>query len=385
MKNIKIIGSGISASTLANLLANKGWKVDVYEKNNFVGGNCYDFINKDGILIHKFGPHIFHTNDDEVFEFISKFTQLNSYQNRVLVKMGNMTFPLPINFLSIKTIINNDNRSNKIILKLKNCFPNKKTITLFELLQIKDSEVSKLGKWLYDNIYSNYTAKMWGKKLEEIDPNTINRVKIILGNEHNYFPDDKYQGLPLNGYTSMIKSMLNHKNIKVHLNVDVCKHLEFNEQILWDDKEFNEPIVYCGPLDEALDYKYGMLPYRSLDIQFETYNVSVFQEAPIINYPSHPNMTRIVDYKQMTFQKNADKSTISKEYPGQFDLNSKKFNMRFYPIVNQESIKAYDKYLSYFKKYRNFYPLGRLAQYKYFDMDDAIKQAMSLAKELLHA
>lgn len=385
MKKIKIIGCGISGSVLANILANNGWIVDIYDKNDFIGGNCYDYVNNDGILIHKFGPHIFHTSDDEVFNFISKFTKLNSYQNKVLVRTGDIIFPLPVNFNSIKIIANKINISNDIINKLKKSFPSKKTITLFELQQIKDTEITKLARWLYDNVYSNYTAKMWGKKLEEIDPSTISRVKIVLGYEHNYFPDDKYQGVPIGGYTSMIKNILNHINIKVHLNTNALEHLKFNEKMLWDDQECNELIVYCGPLDEALDYKYGMLPYRSLDIKFETHNVSVYQEAPIINYPDDPSMTRIVDYKQMTFQKNVGKSTISKEYPGQFDLNSKRFSSRYYPIVNQETANLYDKYLSYFGKYKNFYPLGRLAQYKYFDMDDAIKQAISLAKEILHA
>lgn len=385
MKKIKIVGCGISGSVLANILANNGWDVDIYDKNDFVGGNCYDFINSDGILIHKFGPHIFHTNDEEVKNFINKYTKLNSYQNKVLVRIKDLAFPLPINFNSIRTVLNNSEISDEIIEKLKKCFPNKKTITLFEMNQIKDYEIVKLAKWLYDNVYSNYTAKMWGKTIEQIDPDTINRVKIVLGYEHNYFPDDKYQGLPLNGYTAMIKNILNHPNIKVHLKTNALEHLKFKEKILWDDNECGETIVYCGPLDEALDYKYGMLPYRSLEIKFETHNVSSYQEAPIINYPADPIMTRIVDYKQMTLQNNVNKSTISKEYPGQFDLSSKRFNTRFYPIVNHENMNLYDKYLSYFRKYKNFYPLGRLAQYKYFDMDDAIKQAMFLAKELLHA
>ncbi len=383
MKKIKIIGCGISGVTLANKLANKGWHVDIYDKNPFVGGNCYDLYDKNGILIHKFGPHIFHTNFEEAYEFINKFTKLNSYVNKVLVSVDSKTFPLPINFESIKVIMGKD--AQEIIDSLKKIFQNRKLVTLFELQQVREPLIYKFVLWVTNNVYLNYSAKMWGTKFENIDPNIINRVKIVLSSEHNYFPDDKYQGLPIDGFTKMISRMLDHPNIHLHLNVNVSTLLKFEDNILWDNKPIQEPIVYCGSLDELLDYKYGVLPYRSLKIEFETVKKDYFQEAPVVNYPSHPTMTRITEYKKMTFQKVKNLTTISKEYPNAFDIESTDFNTRYYPIQNKANLSMYEKYKSFFSKYSNFYSLGRLAQYKYFDIDDAIMNALQLAKELSNA
>lgn len=377
-----IVGCGISAATVANVLANKGWKVTIYEKQGFVGGNCYDSYDKDGILIHNFGPHIFHTSYEDVYQFISKFTKLNGYVNKVLVNVDNKLFPLPINFKSIEIIMGS--KAKDVIATLTNKFLGKKTITLFDLRQIDEPLVKEFLDYISKNVYFNYSAKMWGKKFEEIDPSTINRVKIVLGYEHNYFPEDKYQGLPINGYTDMIKKMLDHPNINVKLNTNALDFIKFEDQITFEGKPLDCPLVFCGPLEEAAKYKYGTLPYRSLNIKFETLKQDKFQETAVVNYPADPKMTRIAEYKQMSLQKLNGVTTISREYPGQFDLKSKEFNVRYYPIVNPDNMAIYDKYASEFKKYKNFYPLGRLSQYKYFDMDDAIKQALDLADRLSH-
>ncbi len=382
MKKIKIIGAGISGVALANVLANNGWKVDIYEKKPYVGGNCYDLRNNN-ILIHKFGPHIFHTDKKEIYDFISKFCSLNGYVNKVFVKTNSKTFPLPINFKSIRKICGV--KANKIIHILKTKFPGKKTITLFDAQKINDVNVKDFIKWIGNNVYFNYSQKMWGVKFSQIDPKTINRVKIVLGTEHNYFPDDRYQGLPKDGYTKMIQKMLSHRNIKLHLNYDALKHIELKKQLFWDKEKCGTPIVYCGPLDEVFKFKYGMLPYRSLDIHFKLFNKTHFQKSGVVNYPSHPKMTRIAEYKYLTKQKIFGKTIISEEYPGEFKPKSKKFNVRYYPIINNKNLNLYKKYFLLAKKYKNFYPLGRLAQYKYFDMDDAIENALLLAKRLLNA
>lgn len=379
-KKITIVGCGISGATLANILANKGWDVTIYEKQNHIGGNCYDSYDKAGILIHNYGPHIFHTSYEDVYQFVTKFTKLNGYLNKVLVNVDNKLFPLPINFKSIEIIMGD--KAKEIIELLKKQFVNKKTITLFDLRQIDNSLVKEFVTYISNNVYFNYSSKMWGTKFENIDPNTINRVKIVLGYEHNYFPEDKYQGLPVNGYTEMIKQMLKHKNIKVDLNTDALKLIKFENKIMLNGQELAHPLVYCGPLDEALNYKYGMLPYRSLNIKFEALNSDTYQDVAVVNYPADPTMTRIAEYKHMTKQVLTGITSISREYPGQFDLNSNEFNVRYYPIINDENNCLYQKYLNEFKKYSNFYPLGRLSQYKYFDMDDAMKQAIELANKL---
>ncbi|MBQ0045397.1 MAG: UDP-galactopyranose mutase, partial [Mycoplasma sp.] len=373
-KKLTIVGCGISAATLANVLANRGWIINIYEKQHFMGGNCYDSYNSVGVLVHNFGPHIFHTSYEDVYKFISKFTNLNGYVNKVLVNVDNKLFPLPINFKSIEIIMGD--KAKDVINILKTKFAGKKTITLFDLRQIDNPIVKEFLDYISKNVYFNYSAKMWGKKFEEIDPNTINRVKIVLSYEHNYFPEDKYQGLPSSGYTDMIKKMLDHPNIHVTLGTNALDLIKFGKTITIKGQELTEPLVYCGPLDEALDYKYGTLPYRSLNIKFEALNKTKFQETAVVNYPAHPTMTRIAEYKQMTLQELDNVTTLSKEYPGEFDLKSTDFNVRYYPIINPQNTELYQKYASEFKKYPNFYPLGRLSQYKYFDMDDAIKQAL---------
>lgn len=381
-KKIIIVGSGISGITLANVLANAGWDVTIYEKENHIGGNCYDSYDQNGILIHNYGPHIFHTSYEDVYRFVSTFTKLNTFINKVIVNVEGKQFPLPINFKSIDVIMGDKANNVKETLKAK--FPNQKTITLFDLRQIDDANIKEFLDWISKNVYFNYSAKMWGVKFEDIDPNTISRVKIVLGDEHNYFPDDKYQGLPVDGFTTMMEKMLDHKNIHLYLNVNAIDHIKFGDSITWDNQVITCPVIYCGPLDEVLNYQYGILPYRSLNIEFESINKTYYQNTAVVNYPADPTMTRIAEYKWLTSQNKDNITTISKEYPGQFDFQSNKFNKRFYPIVNEANKQTYNKYVQFFKKYSNFYALGRLSQYKYIDMDDAIKLALDLAKELNH-
>lgn len=380
---IIIFGCGISGATIANIFANKNWLVEIYEKNNYVGGKCYDYKNKNGILIHKFGPHIFHTSNKIVYNFLTRFCKLNNFINKVLVNDGNKPlYPLPINFQSIMTI---DNVHGKYIInKLKQHFPKQETISLFDALAINDQYIKEFVAYVKKNVYISYTTKMWGMKFNNVDHDIINRVKIILGYQHNYFPLDKYQGLPIGGYTSLIKKMINHKNITIKYKTNANRILKFNNKnILLNDHEIKFPIIYCGSLDELLKYKYGILGYRSLNIHFKTLPINKFQSTAVINYPNHPKITRIVEYKQMTKQK-INNTTISMETPGSFDIHSKLFQNRFYPLQNSVNKAMYKKYYDYFKKYYNFYTLGRLGKYTYIDMDDAILNAIKLAKKITH-
>ena len=378
-KEAIIVGAGLAGATVANILAKKKYKVIVYEKNNFIGGNCFDYYKKN-ILIHKYGPHIFHTNKKKIYDFVRKYAKLNNFINKVYVQHKNLLFPLPINFTSIKIIAKND--ADYIIQKLRKKFGKTKLITLSQLRQINDTKIKKFYRFIFQNVYANYTAKMWGVKFDKVNPKTINRVKIILSNEHNYFPQDKYQGLPINTYTQMITKMLEHKNIKINLKTDGKKVLKFdfkNKKIYLNKTKFNGLIFYCGSLDELANYKFGILPYRSLKIEFFFKKIKKFQQSAIINYPSHPKMTRICEYKQMTQQKNIENTIISKEYPKPFILSGRQCNHRFYPIVNKKNLFKHNQYLKLFKIFPNFYPLGRLGLYRYFDMDDTIEYAMKLA------
>lgn len=375
---VEIFGTGISGCTIARLYAEKGYHVNLYETKGEIGGNCFDYLDKNDIYVHKYGPHIFHTNNDQVIKFVKKYAKFNGYKHHVLANIRDKLIPLPVNYESIKILFGKD--ANNIISLLKKHFKNKPYVTLFDLMNIKDSLIKKFTKFLYENIYANYTAKMWGIDIKKIDPNVISRVKINLSNLDNYFPEDKFQGLPTDGYTNMMKRIIKHKNI--HLFLKSKNKITFHKNNIYINGKLNKNLIfYSGPIDELLNYKYGTLPYRSLYIKFKTIKKASFQDCSVVNFPAHPTMTRISEYKKMSLQTSKN-TVISEEYPGQFDLKSKKFKNRYYPIHNQNSINVYNKYKSYLNKFNNFFPLGRLSEYKYYDMDDAILNTLNLFAKL---
>ena len=380
-KIIEVFGAGISGCTIARLYAEIGYQVNLYEKKSEIGGNCFDYLDKNEIYVHKYGPHIFHTNNDKVIKFVKRFSKFNGYKHQVLANIKSKLVPLPINFKSIRILFKKE--ANEIINLLKKNFKNLKYVTLFDLMKSKNPKIKKFVKYLYDNLYANYTAKMWGSNIKNIDHSVISRVKIILSDFNNYFPEDKFQGLPIVGYTNMMKKIITHKNI--HLFLNSKKSITFgNNNIYIQNKPNKNLIFYSGPIDELLNYKYGVLPYRSLRIDFINLRKQSFQKSSVVNYPAHKTMTRITEYKKMTLQKSKN-TVISKEYPGKYDLKSKKFFNRYYPIHNQNSTNTYNKYKIYLKKFKNFYPLGRLAEYKYYDMDDAILNTINLFNNLKYA
>lgn len=379
MKKIIVIGSGLSGCCIARMLAEKKYVVEIYEKRNHIGGHIFDYYDEHGILIHKYGPHIFHTNNDNVWNFVNKFTKFNNYINQVLVEIDNNFVELPINFNSIKQLFNND--FNDFLVDVKQNVK-EKTISIKELLEkLKNEKSKEIIDYIFNKVYVPYSSKMWGIDVDKIDIGTLSRVKINLSYDWNYFLDDKYQGLPINGYSEMIKNILNHKNIKVNTNIDAKQNISFNNDIAQWNNEDVCAIIYTGQIDELFDYQFGSLPYRSLKIKFEAYNLNSFQKTAVINYPSHPTMTRICEYKKMTFQKDNNWTTISKEFPGEYDKNSIDFNIPFYPIKNINSDNIYNLYLNKSKKIKNLFLLGRLAQYKYFDMDEIIEECFKLIEK----
>lgn len=379
-KKINIIGAGLSGCVLARLFADSGWIVNLYEKNNHIGGNCYDYKNEHNILIHKYGPHIFHTDNDEVWNFLNRFTKFNNYVNKVLVCIDEKLIQMPINLNSVNLLF--PEKYKEFISKINIFFPNKSFVTIKELLSINDKTISEISNFIYKNIYKNYTEKMWGKSIEEVDNSVLERVKINLNKEWNYFANDKYQGLPIDGYTTMLENIINHKNIFLFLNCDPTKNMDFNNNKITINGK-NELIIYSGMIDCLFKYKFDVLPYRSLNIKFETYNKKSYQESAVVNFPSHPTMTRITEYKKMTFQ-DSDYTTISKEFPGEYNKNSLEFNVPFYPINNDETKKIFDKYFTESKKYKNLFLIGRLGLYKYFDMDDCIEECFVLFKNIIN-
>lgn len=382
-KEAIIIGAGISGATLARLLAEENWNVSVYEKRRYVGGNCFDKRAANGVLYHRFGPHIFHTINNEVASFVQRFAKFNGYINRVAVYLpNNQKSRLPFNFKQIR--IFDPKNAEKIIGFLKNKFPHEHKISITTLHELSRELpcLAKLADWLYANIYAPYTAKMWGVPINKIDPAVISRVGITLSDDESYFPGAILQGLPVGGYTLFIEKILKHKNIKLFLNSDGLKNLELQSgKTKWKNQNVNCPIIYCGPIEKLLNNKYGLLPYRSLEFRFVTRNIEKAQEWPIINYPLDKKRTRTVEYKQLTKEK-SNKTILSTEYPGAYNPENKKWNIPYYPINNDENAKIYQEYRSELNQYKNLHLLGRLAEYRYLDMDAAIWSAMNLFKKI---
>ncbi len=382
-KVVYIFGAGISGCTMSRLYAENGYDVFLFESKDNIGGNCFDYQNKDGIYVHKYGPHIFHTSYEDVWEFVNRFSEFNGYKNKVKVNLqgSKKLISFPINFTSINELY--DEKSAEIIIqKLKWFFHNEQSINIYELLSVQDAVLKKFANYIFENIYKNYTIKMWGISVSELDENVLKRVKINLDFNDNYFINDKYQGIPSNGYTNLFKNIIDHENIHLNLLFDFKKNVVFKDKkIFLNNKDISDNIIYyCGSIDELFDYKYGKLPYRSLDIQFEDHNLDFYQEVGVVNYPWHKSMTRITEYKYLSKQEHLRNTTISKEFPGQWDENSERFKTRFYPINNSKNLEIYDKYNSLLSAY-NIIPLGRLANYKYFDMDDSIKNVFEIFEQ----
>jgi UDP-galactopyranose mutase len=357
-----IIGAGLAGITMANLLANKNKKVLVVEKRDHIGGNCYDeYMN--GVLVHKYGPHIFHTNSKIVWNYLSQFTDWNDYKHKVKVSVDGKLITLPINLNSLNEICS-PFKANYDYWLIDEIGKNKITF-IYDLLSCKNVYLRSFGEWLYKNIYENYSLKQWGAIP---DKSVLKRIPIRLNYNDNYFTD-RYQGLPIDGYTKMFENMLFHKNIEVGLN-SIYGDLHFIDKIY-------DNVIYTGKLDELFDYQYGKLPYRSLDFQFEIHDKLYYQKYGVINYPQHESMTRITEFKYLTKQA-CYNTVIAREYPKSCAEN----DTPYYPIINEENIVLYKKYKQLADKIPNLTLLGRLAEYKYYDMDDVVLKAIKESKKL---
>lgn len=375
-----IIGAGYAGSVMAERIATQlDKKVLIIEKRNHIGGNSYDFKDENNILIHKYGPHLFHTNNKKVFDYLSQFTSWDIYNHKVLAVIDGKEVSIPFNFNTIYEVFP-DTLAKKLEEKLLNEFDYNSKIPILELKKSTDKDLQFLADFVYEKIFVHYTAKQWGMKPEDMDGAVTARVPVFVGRDDRYF-NDKYQVIPTNGYTKIFENMLNHKNIKLMLNTDfkeVCEISESGFKLMGSD--FNGKIIYTGQIDELFDYKFGDLPYRSVDMKFETVDKEYYQDATTVNYPNDYDFTRITEFKHI-HPSNTEKTTILKEYPKEY-IKGK--DTPYYPIFTDKNQANYNKYLEYSKNFENLILVGRLAEYKYYDMDDIVERALNVFnKELL--
>lgn len=355
-----IVGAGFAGCTLAERIAaqlNK--KVLIVERRNHIGGNTHDHYNEDGILIQKYGPHIFHTNLKEVWDYLNQFTEWNNYVHRVIARVNGKEVYLPINLDTMERLCDREFTQEE----LKEYFDQKR-LKISEIKNAKDVVVSQVGEELYELFFKNYTKKQWGVYPDKLDPKVTKRLPVRFDRDTRYFTD-MYQGIPRYGFTRMFEKMLSSKNIHILLNSDY-------KDIIGDIK-FNK-LIFTGPIDFFFDYMHGKLPYRSLHFEFKTLNMEIYQNAAVVNYPNDYEYTRITEFKHFYFQKHL-KTTICYEYP-------KAEGAPYYPMLKPECLELYQKYRKEANKIKNVYFVGRLAEYRYMNMDQVVNEALELLEKI---
>ncbi|MBR3497773.1 MAG: UDP-galactopyranose mutase [Selenomonadaceae bacterium] len=372
-----IIGAGFTGAVLAERFASRGEKVLVVERRKVVSGNCYDEVDANGILIHKFGPHIFHTDDARVWKYLSRFTEWQIYFHRVKAVVDGKPVPIPFNLNTLREVFPK-NLADKLEAALLKNFEYGKKIPILELKKSADADLQFLADFVYEKIFLHYTEKQWGLSPEKISGAVTARVPIFVGRDDRYF-NDRFQGVPKRGYTRLAENILDHKNIKLLLNADFHDVMALRgEEIFLFGQKFGGRVIYTGQLDELFDKKFGALPYRSVAMKFETIDAEKFQSAPSVNYPNNYNFTRITEFKNI-HPAHTPRTTILKEFPQEYVAGE---NEPYYPIFTEEARAAYEKYSAELSKFKNITAVGRLAEYRYYDMDDAVKRALEIFDEL---
>ena len=355
-----VAGAGFAGSVLAERLASQAnQRVLICDVRNHIGGNAYDHYDDAGILVHRYGPHIFHTNSRDVFEYLSHFTKWRKYEHRVLASVDGLLVPLPINLDTINQLYNLDLCSDQLEDWLAARAEPRDRIETSE-----DVVVSKVGRELYLKFFRNYTRKQWGLDPSELDASVAARVPTRTSRDSRYFTDC-YQAMPLHGYTRMFEGILDHPNIKVLLGTDYREVTGFLPY---------RRMAYTGPIDEFFDLRYGKLPYRSLDFRFETHGRAVFQRAPVVNYPNEHAYTRVTEFKYLTGQEHP-KTTLVYEYP-------RDEGDPYYPVPRPENAELYRQYKELADEERAVTFVGRLATYRYYNMDQVVAQALATYKRL---
>ena len=374
-----IIGAGFAGAVLAERLATqKNQRVLVIDKRQHIGGNCFDCFDEHGVLIHQYGPHLFHTDNKSVFDYLSQFTEWRPYQHEVLAFIDGQKVPVPFNLNSLHSLLPKS-LADSLELKLIERFGYGVKVPILELRTIDDKELKFLADFIYEKIFVNYTAKQWGKKPEDISAEVTGRVPVHISRDNRYF-QDKYQAIPAHGYTKIFQNMLDQPNISLLLNTDfkdVFKVDLESGKMQFMNSEFTGQLIFTGLIDELLEHRFGELPYRSLAFKFENLPTEQFQEKTTINYPNDYDFTRITEFKHIS-QQTISGTTIVKEFPQNFERDNPDKNIPYYPIFTDENKQKLDRYLSFAEQFDNITLVGRLAENRYYDMDDIVARALQV-------
>jgi UDP-galactopyranose mutase len=349
-----IVGAGFAGSVLAERLAREDdARVLIIDKRPHIAGNAFDFYDDAGILVHRYGPHIFHTNSPEVFTYLSRFTEWRPYQHRVLASVDGHLVPIPINLDTINTLFGLSLNAEQVAEYLASVAEPRERI-----LTAEDAVVSKVGRQLYNAFFRGYTRKQWGVEPTELDAQVTARIPTRTNRDDRYFTD-RYQVMPRHGYTRMFERMLDHPNIKIMLNTG---YREIRDVVPYRE------LIWTGPVDEFFDYRFGPLPYRSLEFRFETHDVESFQAVGTINFPNDYDFTRVTEFKHLTGQRHP-LTTIVYEYP-------RAEGDPYYPIPRPENGERYKEYERLAEETPGVHFAGRLGTYRYYNMDQVVAQSL---------
>lgn len=376
-----VAGAGVAGCVAARELAESGKKVLILEKRRHIGGNTYDEKDAYGVLVHRYGPHVFHTEKEDVFHYLSRFTDWHRFEHQVAANVYGKLLPIPFN-LNTLFLVYEEEKAKRLEKKLTDRYPVGTKVPILALKEQRDAELAELADYVYEHVFLHYTMKQWGKRPEEIDPKVTARVPVLVDHDNRYF-QEPYQGVPKEGFTALFETMLRHENIQVRTNVDAKEVLSFRElpeggEILYKEKPFAGDVIYTGAADALFDWKYGELPYRSLEFAFEHYEMDDYQGCSVVNYTVEEAYTRITEFKHLTGQQISG-TTIVKEYPKAY--TSKK-QIPYYCIDGPENRALYEKYRKEAEKFPKLHLLGRLAEYQYYNIDAITERAIAYCREL---
>ena len=358
-----VVGAGFAGAVVSERMARCfGKRVLVVDRRSHIGGNAYDHYNDDSVLVHRYGPHIFHTNSEQVFQYLSQFTSWRSYEHRVLASVDGKLVPIPINLDTVNLLYGLNLTSEQLELFFAARAENRASIRTSE-----DVVVSKVGRDLYEKLFRNYTSKQWGKDPSELDAQVTARIPVRTNRDDRYFTD-RFQVMPKHGYTRVFENMLDHPNITIALGVDY--------RDIVNETQFQE-LIYSGPIDEFFGFRFGELPYRSLRFQHETLNTEYLQPVAVINYPNDYAYTRVTEFKHLTGQVNRRTSVVY-EYPASE-------GDPYYPVPTPENGALYKRYAELASLTKRVHFVGRLGTYRYYNMDQVVAQALTLCKQLAAA
>jgi UDP-galactopyranose mutase len=377
-----VVGAGFAGSVIARELAERADKtVALLEQRPHIGGNAYDHLDAAGVLVHAYGPHIFHTQFERVYCYLSRFTKWRDYQHRVLADIHGRHIPVPFNLNSIELSFA-PQKAARMTETLIATFGEGRKVPIIELRVQDDPLLVELADYVYRNVFLRYTQKQWGLTPEEVDPSVTARVPVLVGRDDRYF-QDAWQGMPLDGYTSLFESLLDHPRITVFTNLDANTVLTFAgepfNEVLLQGRPYQGSVVYTGPLDRLCGNRYGILPYRSLDFVYKTLPQKQVLPCGTVNYTVSEDYTRITEFTWLTGQE-LDVTTIMEEYPRAYQALPGQ--IPYYAIINERNDAHYQRYRSLFAQLEDFHVLGRLAEYRYFNMDQIVIRALELADEL---